>query len=380
MPSKIYLDNNASTFLDPTVSEFLVHTIKTLQGNPSSSHSVGQQVRNALAKARSSIAMFFHVKPSEVVFTSCATESMNMLIRGILQQRAPRGGHVITSSAEHSCVYMTLKQLEQQGHQVSFLSPGLYGAVSPQAVRDAIRPDTQLITLMAVNNETGVKTDIEAIAEIALEHGIPFVVDGVAALGKEVLTIPEGVSAMAFSGHKIHAPQGVGLAIIRSGTKIVPFLTGGKQEMERRAGTENVFGILAMAKAIEELERTLPSAVKTMEELRDLFEATLLQAIPEIGINGEGERVCNVSNLAFPQIDGESLLIALDQAGVAASHGAACSSGGLEPSRVLLAMGIPSAQAHSSLRFSLSRFTTQQEIEQACEIILNCVQRLGAIA
>lgn len=374
MTKRIYLDNNASTFIDPRVSDDLCNAIKSLQGNPSSTHSFGQHIRNQISKARSEISSFLGVKPTELVFTSGGTESLNMVIRGIAGLKS--SGHLITSSAEHSSVFATVKELEESGFHTSFLEPGPWGAVNPEAVKAAIRPDTLLITLMAVNNETGVKTDFEAIAAIAKAAGIPFVVDGVALMGKELFTMPEGVSAMCFSGHKFHAPQGTGFAFIRSGLKLKPLITGGEQEFGRRPGTENVIGILAMSKAIQLLSDELPLASEKMFYLRDRFENTLQSELPGVYVNGDGPRTVNVSNLAFEDIDGETLLMALDTAGVAASHGSACSSGALEPSRILLSMGLGQERVRSSLRFSLSRMSTEQEIDQACQILIKIVRHM----
>lgn len=374
MTQRIYLDNNASTFLDPRVRELLVLSLNTFQGNPSSTHYYGQKIRSAITQARSSIANYFSVKPAELIFTSGGSESANMVMKGLLPNKG--SGHLITSTVEHSCVYNTAKQLESLGCRATFLEPGLYGAITPEAVREAIRPDTKLIALMFANNETGVKTDIGSIAKIALEYGIPFFVDAVSMLGKEVFSIPQGVSAMAFSGHKLHAPQGIGLTYVRSGTKLQPLLCGGEQEGGRRAGTENILGILGFAKAIEVLGEELPKASEYMRTLRDRLEKNLMQALPDVFVNGQGPRTVNVSNLAFSGVDGEGLLMALDAAGVAASHGSACASGSLEPSRVLLGMGLPLDLVRSSIRFSLSRFTTEEEIDRASEVIVGAVRRL----
>jgi cysteine desulfurase len=242
-----------------------------------------------------------------------------------------------------------------------------------------LRKDTKLIVLMAVNNETGVKSDIEAIAAIAEESNVPFVVDGVALLGKEPFTIPSGVSAVAFSGHKLHAPKGSGMVFIRKRVKCTPLLFGGAQEFQRRAGTENLAAILGLAEAIRLLEVELPSATKRMQALRDRLEEGIISSISDVTINGEAPRVVNTSNLSFEGVDGESLLMSLDLNGVAVSHGSACSSGSLEPSRILLNMGIPRARARSSIRFSLSRFTTRDEIERCIEIVIDVVGRLRSL-
>ncbi len=374
MNQKIYLDNNGSTFLDPAVRDLLISSLQLKMGNPSSIHSFGKEAKSELFRARDSIAHYLRVKPAELVFTSGGTENANMVLRGVFAEKPD--GHLITSAVEHACVYSTAQILEKSGTSVTYLLPGTIGAVSPQAVKEAIRPNTSLIALMAVNNETGVKTDIEAIAKIADQHRIPFFVDGVALLGKEPFTIHKGISAMSFSGHKIHAPQGTGVLFIRSGFKLQPIITGGEQEYGRRSGTENMLGILALAKAFELLKSNLTEASERMMQLRDQFEKIILQRLPDVFINGDGPRTANVSNLAFSGIDGESLLIALDNAGLSASHGSACSSGASEPSRILVNMGLPSQIVLSSIRFSLSRFTTEGEIEQAVNLICSIVERM----
>lgn len=372
---RIYLDNNATTFIDPRIVDVVVHNLSQAQGNPSSIHSYGQEAKAVLNKARRTIADYLKVKPGEIIFTSNGTESMNFLIKGVLNPVSK--GHIITSSTEHACVFATCQSLQSQGWSVDFISPGLYGALTPETVEAAIRPDTCLITLMAVNNETGVKTDISAIAALALKHRIPFMVDGVALLGKEPFEIPAGVTGMGFSGHKFHAPQGCGFAFIRSGVKMHPLLLGGEQESGRRGGTENLIGIIAMAEAIRLLNSELPEASERMERLRDKFEKGVLERLPTAKINGSGPRVVNTTNMTFPGLEGETLLTRLDMAGVAASHGSACSSGALEPSRILLNMGIPRREAESALRFSLSRMTTEADIDQAVETLASILPKIA---
>lgn len=376
MNKGIYLDNNASTCLDPRVLKVMVDHLSEDFGNPSSIHFFGQNLRNKLTVARRAIASYLNVKPAEIVFTSGGTESVNMVIQGILNYSP---GHVISSSVEHSSVYNSLQLMESRGCKVTYLNPGLWGAVTPEAVSEAIQPDTKLITLMSVNNETGVKTDIEAIAQIAERRGILFVVDGIAHLGKEPFKISSGVSAMCFSGHKLHAPKGIGMVFIRKKVKSVPLLVGGTQEHQRRGGTENLIGILALAEAVQFLETELPISSEKMHALRDRLEEGIRSAIPDVVINGQAPRVVNTTNLSFKDVDGESLLMSLDLEGLAVSHGSACSSGSLEPSRILLNMGIPLEQARSSIRFSLSRFTTAQEIEDAIAIVTRVVTRLRKI-
>lgn len=368
---RIYLDNNASTAVDPRVLAAMQDELASLPSNPSSVHYFGQQARQRLTKARQTIATFLQVKPAQIIFTSGGTEALNMLLRGFFASN--HTGHVITSNIEHSAVYNTVKVLEKCGVQATYLSTGLKGYVGVEDLIEALRPNTRLIVLGAVNSETGVKNPIAEIAELAKKHGIPFVVDGVALLGKELFSIPDGVSAMAFSAHKLHGPKGAGFAYINSSFKWESLMTGGDQEYARRSGTENLPGIIGLAKAIEILNDELPSATLRMAKLQSLLEKSLIDTFGA-QINGaDSPRVVNTSNIAFPGLDGENLLLQLDMAGVAVSHGSACASGALEPSRVLLNMSLPKKLAAASLRFSLSRFTTEEEIVRTLEIISSLI-------
>ncbi len=369
---KIYLDNNASTFVDPLVIDAVSHTLRSQPGNPSSSHSYGREARSVLIQSRETIASYLNVRPKEIIFTSGGTEGANMAIRGIMA--ASGKGHIITSNLEHTCVHSQMNLLQEEGCEITFLNPGERGAANADEVAFAIKKNTKMIALMAVNNETGIKTDIKKIAQIAEKENIPFFVDGVALFGKEPFEIPSGVSAISFSGHKFHAPKGCGFMFIRKGLKIKPLLVGGEQEYNLRGGTENLADIAGMAEAVRILEKILPTASKNMLELRTHFENSLNNVLGErMFINGEGERVCNTVNIGFFGVDGESLLVALDREGIAASHGSACASGALEPSRILLNMGIPLEKARQSIRFSLSRFTTREEIDYTVDVIIRLV-------
>lgn len=370
---RIYLDSNATTFLDPRVLQVMIQELEEESGNPSSTHFHGQKSRQKIDNSRRLIAHYLQVKPHEIFFTSGGTEGANWLIQGFLQQH--HQGHIITSNVEHACVYQTLQAMEKKGVEVSFLPTGKWGAIHPQAVQDAIRPSTKCIILMAANNETGVKTDITTIAEIAQRHGIPLIVDGVALLGKEPCIIPAGVSAMFFSGHKIHAPKGIGFVFCRSSFKLAPLMLGGSQELGKRAGSENLSGIVGLAKAIEILDQGQDVFTAQMQARRDQLEQGILNQIPNVIVNGEGPRIVNTSNLSFLGVDGESLLISLDMEGISVSHGSACSSGALEPSRILLNMGIPLAQARSAIRFSVSRMTTEEEIDSCLMILKRLLDR-----
>ena len=383
MSDFVYLDNNATTFIDPRVYEALIKCLVETPGNPSSVHQYGQKAKQALVHARDTIAKFLGVKSYEIVFSSGATEALSTLIRGIMENSS--SGHIITSDLEHPAVFQTVKNLvdsgtkETKGYTSSILSPGAKGAPSPEDVRKAIKDDTKLIVLMAVNNETGIKTDIEGIARVAEEANIPFLVDGVALFGKELFSIPNGVSAMCFSGHKFHAPKGVGFSFIRKKLKFSPQIVGGGQQFNKRSGTENLPGIVALAKAVELLKEELPAATVKMKQLQSKLEMELKKQNPNLLVTGEGfDRVGNTSNLCFQGVDGESLFMNLDQANFCVSHGSACSSGALEPSRVLLNMGLSQAQAKSSLRFSISRFTTDADIDQLIAFFLKAFGKKAA--
>ncbi|PWU13184.1 MAG: cysteine desulfurase [Chlamydiae bacterium] len=370
----IYLDNNATTSLAQESLDALIKESTASVGNPSSIHRFGQAAKKRLQGYRDTIATYLAVASDQIIFTSGGTESMNLLIYGMLENRL--NAHVITSDVEHACIYNTLTMLQKRGTRVSFLQAGLHGAVHPDQIEKAILPSTRMIVLSAVNSETGVKTDIDAIAQIAKKNNIVFIVDAVALLGKETFSIPSGVSAMGFSGHKLHAPKGIGCVFIRPELDLYPFITGGSQEFNRRSGTQNLSGIAAMAAAVECLYAHLPSATEKMAALRDQLEASLIEQAAPVIINGSGKRICNTSNLCFPGVQGEDLIIALDMRGVAVSHGSACSSGALEPSRILVNMGISHPLARSSIRISLSRMTTEEEIQSASLLIAKTIKDL----
>lgn len=372
MKKRIYLDHNAATPVDPRVVAGVADLLKAGYGNPSSVHAEGRDIKKRLLAARDTIAESLEVRSDEIVFTSGATEGANLVIRGLLQHN-PKG-HIVTTNIEHSCVRNTVKEMAEFGCEVTHLTTGTWGAVSAEAVEQALRNDTKLIAIMAANNETGVKNPIAEIAEIAARAGIPLFVDGAAFLGKEELHIFPGISAMSISGQKIHALQGSGFCFIRKSLKLFPLMTGGSQEYGRRAGTENVPGIVSLGIAVSILKEEQQKNTRHMQMLRDRFEEQLKVALPDLAVNGEGPRLVNTSNLYFPDINGETLLMALDMAGIAASHGSACTSGALEPSHVLLGMGYPRSRVNGSLRFSVSRLTTKEEIDTACAMIVDAVR------
>lgn len=374
MSSKIYLDNNATTFCDPRVVLAMSDLLCQPLGNPSSVHTFGQRAKALLLNAQRTISSHVSCKPSSLVFTSGGTESVNYCIRGLANHF--QSGHILTSNVEHSAVEATLTFLEGRGWRIERLKADERGCVPAGDFENALAHDTRFIVIIAANNETGVKSDLSGIAKVAERAGIPLVIDGVAWLGKERIPQLPGKVFWNFSAHKIHGPCGVGMTILPSGAKLEPLITGGPQQLGRRGGTENISGIIGLAAAIECLEDGFEGSLERMKGLRDRFESRLLSSLTNISINGLGDRVCNTSNIAFMGVDGETLLINLDQGGVAASMGSACSSGSVEPSRVLLNMGYPRERVVSSLRFSLSRFTTEEEVDAACDIIIRQCQRL----
>jgi cysteine desulfurase len=368
---KIYLDNNATTPLDPRVINAMQETLTPIPFNTSSVHSFGQEAKKLLTTSRDTLAHALHVKPHQIVFTSGGTEALNFLIRGFYSLFP--GCHILTSNVEHPAVHETLKSLHAN---ITYLNAGLWGALHPHQIEEAITPATHLIVLTAANNITGVETDIAAIASIAEKYNIHFIVDAVQLLGKKIFHIPSGISALAFSAHKLHGPLGIGCALLQTRDQLPPLITGGPQENARRAGTPNLLGIVGFAKAAELLANELPAATEKMVALRNRLTDSLMQTIGNIVVHGQGPRLCNTVHIGFPGADGETLLMQLDLAGIAVSHGSACTSGGLEPSPILLNMGIPLSVARSSLRFSLSRFTTQDDIDFTIDTITRILKGL----
>jgi cysteine desulfurase len=374
---RIYLDANATTPLLPEVLEAMRPFLLEHFGNASSIHQEGQRARSAVERARASVARLLSCRPSEIVFTSGGTEGDNLAIFGSVRP----GDHVITTSVEHHAVLHAVQRLGDRGVDVEWVPVNRQGAVAPADVRQALRPNTTLISVMMANNETGVLQPVKEIGQIAAEAGVRFHVDAVQAAGKLPLEVDAiGCHLLTISGHKMHAPQGTGALYVRRGTRLEPLFAGGAHERQRRAGTENVAGIVGLGKAAECALEGLGNAVpERMGVLRDRLEAGLVQHVS--GVNGgEAERVANTTNLCFDGLDGEALVIALDLRGLAVSSGAACSSGASEPSHVLEAMGLSTEQARSSLRFSLHRQTTEEEIDRVIELVSSQVGRLRELS
>lgn len=375
----VYLDANATTPLLPEVLDAMRPYFLERFGNASSIHLRGQQARAAVERARASVAALLHCRPAEIVFTSGGTEGDNLALFGMVHP----GDHLITSAIEHHAVWNAAEKLRDRGAEVTFLPVNGQGIVDPEDVRRALRPATKLISVMTANNETGVLQPIEEIGRIAAEADVYFHTDAVQAAGKLPLDVHAmGCDLLTISGHKLYAPQGVGALFVRRGTRIEPQMIGGAHERLRRAGTENVAGIVGLGKAaeiaVEELHNGGPSR---MAVLRDRLERELLAGIDQTGVNGAGAaRVPNTTNLWFDHLEGEALVIALDLKGLAVSGGAACASGSTEPSHVLLAMGVPQDRARASLRMSLQKQTTAEEINYALSLIPAEVSRLRELS
>jgi cysteine desulfurase len=376
---RVYLDNNATTPVLPEVLEAMRPFYLEEFGNASSIHHYGQHARAAVEKARASVAALVNARPAEIVFLSGGTEADNLAIFGMVRS----GDHVVTSAIEHHAVLNSCKRLEQMGCEVTYVPVNDRGEVAPDDVRKALRPNTRLITIMMANNETGVLQPVEEIGRIALEADVFFHTDAVQAAGKVPIDVAKiACDALSISGHKIHAPQGTGAMFLKKGTLIQPMLYGGSHERQRRAGTENLPGIVGLGKAAEIARKWLESdGPKEMSAMRDHLQDTLLQSAEAAGVNGlGGPRVPNTTNLWFDFIEGEALVIALDLKGLAVSSGAACSSGAIEPSHVLLAMGLSQQRARSSVRLSLGKQTKQEDIDFAGQVVPETVARLREIS
>ena len=356
-------------------------------GNASSIHSVGQRARHAIEAARESVAALIGAKPAEIVFTSGGTEADNLAIFGSIQAGNSTTGqssrrHIITSAIEHHAVLNTCEQLQRDGLDVTYVPVGRDGILDPEDIRRAIRPDTILISIMHANNELGTIQPIEAIGEIAREAGITFHTDAVQSAGKLPLDVNRlGVNLLSLSAHKIYGPKGTGALYVKSGTKLHPIFFGGHHERDKRPGTENVAGIVGLGRAAELAKSLLAESAERIAAMRDRFEQAILETVPQCRVNGRREmRVANTTNMTFAAAEGESLVIALDLRGVACSTGAACSSGAIEPSHVLTAIGLTPEEGRSSVRFSLGRDTVEAEIDFALRAIPAAVEKLREIS
>lgn len=383
---RVYLDYNATTPVDPAVLDAMLPFLRDNFANAGSVHTPGQRARSAVDAARDSVAALIGAKPSEIVFTSGGTEADNLAIYGTVAASSKPRKHVIASAVDHHAVLHTCEDLERQGVEVTFVpvehGPERQGIVDPENIRRALRPETVLITVMHANNELGTIQPIEEISRIAREAGVCFHCDAVQSTGKIAVDVNRfGVNLLSISAHKFYGPKGVGALYVRTGTSIVPRFRGGHAERDRRPGTENVPGIVGLGKAAELARLKLPEDSARISALRDRLESTLLERVPNAFVNGDRlYRVPNTSNITFRGAAGDALLIALDLQGIACSTGAACSSGSTEPSHVLTAAGLSRDDARSSLRFSLGRPSTAEEVDYAIATVPAVVERLRAIS
>ena len=377
----IYLDNNATTKVAEEVIAEMLPYLTTYYGNPSSMHNFGGQLRYKVDRAREQIAALLGCEPEEIIFTSGGTESDNTAINGILALNRTKR-HIITARTEHPAVRTTCRRLQKQGYRLTELAVDSKGRIDLQELQAAISDDTALVTVMYANNETGVIFPIEEIAEITRSRGVILHTDAVQAVGKVRIDLSQTpIDLLSASGHKLHGPKGVGFLYVRRGTPLAPFMVGGHQEFNLRAGTENVAGIVGLGKACELAGLHRSAENVQVRQLRDRLERGLQEQCPQTRVNGDQKnRLPNTTNISFEYIEGEAILLMLDRLGIAASSGSACTSGSLEPSHVLRAMGVPFTSVHGSIRFSLSRYTSSQEIDYVLSAVPGVIKRLREIS
>ncbi len=377
----IYFDNNATTKLDEKVFAEMQPYFCQLYGNPSSMHTFGGQVGNKIHQARRQVADLLSCDSSEIIFTSGGTESNNAAIKGVLTA-APNRRKIITTRVEHPAVLAVCREMENYGYTVVELPVDKKGRLDLNQLENEIDDNTALITIMYANNETGVIFPIDKIAELAAEKGVTFHTDGVQAVGKIALDLKKSnIDLLSLSGHKLHGPKGIGVLYVKKGTRISPFISGGHQESNRRAGTENVPAIVGLGKACELAAENIKLENEKVKKLRDKLETALLKKCPDTMLNGNREnRLPNTTNISFEYIEGEAILLMLDKFGICASSGSACTSGSLEPSHVLRAMGVPFTAAHGSIRFSLSRYNTEKEVDYTIEKMPPIIKKLRELS
>ncbi len=378
----IYLDNAATTKTAPEVVEAMLPYFSELYGNPSSVYQFSQKSKEAIAASRETIAGALGAKPEEIYFTAGGTEADNWAIKAAAEAYRAKGNHIITSKIEHHAVLHTCQWLEKQGYEVTYLDVDESGIVKLDQLKKAVRPETILISIMFANNEIGTIQPVKEIGQIAREHGILFHTDAVQAFGQIPIQVDElGIDMLSSSGHKLNGPKGIGFLYIRKGVKIRSFIHGGAQERKRRAGTENVPGIVGYGAAVERAVRTMEERTAMERKLRDHLIDRVLHEVPYTRLNGHRtRRLPNDANLSFQFVEGESLLIMLDMEGICGSSGSACTSGSLDPSHVLLAIGLPHEIAHGSLRLTLSEETTEEELDYVVEAIKKIVEKLRGMS
>ena len=379
---KVYLDNNATTKVDEEVVKAMIPYFSEYYGNPFSLHLFGNETGLAVTQARQTIADILKAKPNEIIFTASGSEADNLAIRGIAKAYKHRGKHIITSTIEHPAVKNTFMDLMEDGFEITMVPVDENGVMIMDEFKKALREDTILVSVMHANNEVGTFQPIEEIAKITKERKIIFHVDAVQTMGKvEIYPEKIGIDLLSFSGHKFHAPKGIGVLYKRDGVRLARIITGGNQEGKRRPGTSNVPYIVGLAKALQMAVANMKEEWKREETLRDYFEDEVSKRIPEIKINGKGaRRLPGTSSITFKYLEGESMLLNLSLKGIAVSSGSACSSDSLQPSHVLLAMGVPAEFAHGTLRFSLSKYTTKEEIDYTIESLVEIIGKLRELS
>jgi len=382
MSKYIYMDNAATTPIKREVLEAMMPYFTDKYGNPSSIYSIGGQSRNAIERAREKVSKVFNAKPQEIFFTSCGSESDNWAIKGIAYANRKRGNHIITSKIEHHAVLHTCQYLEKQGFRVTYLDVDEYGFINLDQLKESIRDDTILISIMFANNEIGTIQPIAEIGKIAKEKGIYFHTDAVQAIGNVKIDVNElNIDLLSLSAHKFYGPKGIGALYIRQGVKIDPLISGGAQERNRRAGTENVPYIVGLGKAIELAYENIDEHNEKLTKLRKRLIKGIFDNIDYVRLNGDEEkRLPGNANFCFRFIEGESILLSLDMEGIAGSSGSACTSGSLDPSHVLLAIGLPHEIAHGSLRLTLGDFNTEEDVNYVVEKLTEIVARLRAMS
>lgn len=373
----IYLDNNATTQTAPEVLESIIPYFLEYYGNPSSAHSFGGRVARKVREAREQVAALLGAAPEEIIFTSCGTESDNTAVLSALGSRNDQR-HILTSRVEHPAVRSLCAHLAGRGYRVTEIPVDGEGHMDMERYEQSLTSDTAVVTLMWANNETGVLFPVEEAARMAHERGILFHTDAVQVVGKMPIRLKESaVDMLALSGHKLHAPKGVGVLYVRKGNRFSPFMIGGHQERGRRGGTENTPGIIGLGKACELAALRMDDENTRVKALRDKLENGLISSIPNCRVNGDrSERLPNTSNISFEFVEGEAILLMMDELGICASSGSACTSGSLQPSHVLRAMGVPFTMAHGSIRFSLSVYNTEEEIDFVLEKVPSIIERL----
>ena len=378
----IYVDNNATTMVAPEVLDVMLPYFSTYYGNPSSMHSFGGEVAAKLSAARENVARLIGAAPEEVIFTSCGTESDSTAIRAAIESQ-PDKKHIVTSRVEHPAVKNLYESLSKKGYRTTFVPVDNHGNLDIDYLYDSLGDDTAIVSIMWGNNETGVIFPIDEISQQVKSRGIVFHTDAVQVVGKIPIDVSKtAVDMLSLSGHKFHSPKGIGSLYIRKGTRFSPFLIGGHQEKGRRGGTENTASIIGMGKAAELAAQHLKAdGYKPISRLRDKLERNLLETIPHAMVNGDPKnRLPNTSSIAFEYVEGEAILLMMNEHGICASSGSACTSGSLEPSHVLRAMGVPFTAAHGSVRFSLSRYNTEDEIDKILEVLPPIIGRLRELS